>query len=148
MRFIEFIVKSVAVCLPTVLLLRIPIFAHWVTETDKMALYILVISFVLSLALTGFAVFGRRRVARYGVLGIVGGFFGLLAAGVFLYPTVLAWNMHGFWGAAGALCLPGLSHGWALYVNIRQGMWGYAIVFGVVAVYRFILDWCKLGLMD
>jgi hypothetical protein len=134
MRFIEFIVKSVAVCLAIVLALRIPIFAHWVTETDQMAFYILAISFVLSVALTGFAVFGQRRLARYAVLGIVGAFFGVLAAGVFLYPTVLAWNMHGFWGAAVAFCLPGLSHAWAFWVNIRQGMWGYAMV---LALWRF-----------
>jgi len=146
MRLLEFIIKLIAVCLPLVLLFRIPIFAQWVSETDEIALAILVVGLLLSLALVGTAIYSRRSLARYAVFVIVGGFFSLLAVAVFLYPTYYAWNKYGFWGAAGAFFLPVLSHAWAFWMNIRQGMWGYGIVFGIMIVYRFIFDWCKFGL--
>ena len=148
MRFIEFIIKSVAVWLAIDLVLRIPIFLGVITETDTLALVILVASLLLSLVLTGFAVFARRQFALYGVLWVVGGLRLVLALFVLFYPTYYAWSLHGFWGAAGAFFLPGIAQVWALYLNIRQGMFGFAMVIAMMIAATFIYDWCRFALPE
>jgi hypothetical protein len=143
MRTIEFIVKSVAVWLTLDLALRIPIFLGWVTETDRLASVIIVTALLLSLFLTGFAVFAQRRLALYGVLFTVGALRLVSVLFVLVYPIYYAWNLYGFWGAAGAFFLPVISQAWAMYMNIKQGMWGFAMVIGIMIVSIFIYNWCR-----
>lgn len=148
MRFIEFIIKSVAVWLTLDLALRIPIFLGWITETDQLALVIIIVAVLLSLALSGFAVFAERRLALYSVLWTVGALRLVLVLFVLFYPIYCAWNLHGFWGAAGAFFLPVISQAWAVCMNIKQGMWGFAMVIGVMIVSTFIYDWCRFKIPE
>ena len=147
MRYVEYIVKSVAVWLALWLALalvaRIAISMNWISETDPLAFVVIAGSLLFSFLLTGFAVFARQRLALYSVLLIVGSLRFVSVLIVFLYPTYLAWKLHGFWGGAGAFCLPIISQIWAMYVNIKHGAWGYAMVLGVMIYSTFIYDWCK-----
>jgi hypothetical protein len=152
MRFLEYIVKSLAVWvalwLTLALVVRLPISLGWISETDSLAFGIITGPLLFSLVLTGYAVFAKRPAALFGVLFIVAVFRFILVAIVFLYPTYLAWNFHGFLGAVAAFCLPIFSHAWAMYVNIRQGAWGYAMIFGVMICSTLIYDWCRFAIRD
>jgi hypothetical protein len=142
-HLVEFVVKSIAVWVAINLAFRIPIFAHLVADTDALTLLVMASALVLSVILTGFAVFGQSLLARYAVLAIVCVFFWVVAAFVCLFPIYYAWNLHGFWGAAGAFFLPGLSWTWVTWVQIREGYSGYPIVWGIAVIYGLLRIWCK-----
>jgi hypothetical protein len=152
MRFIEYIVKSgavwVALWMALALTVRIPISFGWMSETDQLALVVIGGSLVFSLVLTAFAVLAQRRLASYAVLWIVGGMRAALVVIVLIYPIFLAWNLHGFLGAAGAFFLPVICQAWAVYVNMRDGAYGFAMLIGVLIVSTFIYDWCRFKIPD
>jgi hypothetical protein len=152
MRFVEYIVKTVAVWIAmwmtAALTVRVPIALGWVSETDFLALAVIGGSLLFSLLLVGFAVFARRRLASYAVLWIVGAFRMILVAFVLLYPIYLGWNLHRFWGAVGTFCLPLIAQGWAVYINIKQGAWAFPLIICAMLLFAFVYDWCRFKIPE
>jgi len=152
MRFVEYIVKMfavwVALWITAAYAVHVPIALGWMSETDFLALVIIGGSLLFSLLLAGFAVFARRRLASYSVLWIVGTFRVILVICVLFYPIFLGWSLHGFWGAVGTFCLPLIAQAWAVYINIRQGAFGFPLVICILLVYAFIYDWCRFKIPE
>jgi hypothetical protein len=116
-----------------------------VPDNDRVTWVLRILAATISAASVGFTIFARNAKAKLLVTLILSLAFYPLLLFVALFPIWLAWNEHGFVGAAVAFFLPGLAQIWASWEQISRGTLFYPIVCLATPLFYWSIQWWKSG---